>query len=194
MSTIEEHASELADNWRRFPSFALSDPPEGVWACVYTHNRDSDRLERSNAEVYERELRPFMESEDSFDVRPEHHKHFAVGWVDGFLIRVYDDAGQVTEAFKAYHRLKMRENDYPILDEERYSQMEAEELAEDFAEVVKSVARRYFVEVADDTMIERVDEWVRASEWHGVYHEEGWKRKELAAIEALETLGYTWVA
>jgi hypothetical protein len=47
------------------------------------------------------------------------------GHVNGFSIRVYR-TGEVTEAFKAYHELKERLTDYPVLDEEDYSNREVE--------------------------------------------------------------------
>ena len=41
----------------------------------------------------------------------EHHNHWAVGWVDGYAIRVYRD-GKITEAFRTWHDLQARMNDY----------------------------------------------------------------------------------
>ena len=86
------------------------------WAIVYTHNRDSDLLDQSNADAIDKALAPFTEG-DSPDVRAEHHGHWACGWIDGYAIRVYRN-GQITEAFRAYHALAARLADYPVLDEE----------------------------------------------------------------------------
>ena len=94
------------------------------WAIVYTHNRDSDLLDQSNADAIDKALAPFTEG-DNPDVRAEHHGHWACGWIDGYAIRVYRN-GQITEAFRAYHELAARLADYPVLDEEDFSRREYE--------------------------------------------------------------------
>ena len=90
---------------------------------MYTHNRDSELLDLSNAAQIDAALAPFMEEEGAADVRAEHHAHWACGWTDGYSIRVYRN-GQITEAFRAYHALAVRLADYPVLDEEDYSRRE----------------------------------------------------------------------
>jgi hypothetical protein len=49
----------------------------------------------------------------------------SVGYLDGYSIRVFR-AGRITEAFKTYHALAERLENYPILDEEGYSRREYE--------------------------------------------------------------------
>lgn len=120
---IEAAAQQLAGNHRHFDSFAWFDRPDDSdnWTVVYTCNRDSSLLEQSNAEAIAAELQCFI---DSGDVVAEHHGHFAVGWIDGFAIRVFNAAGQVTEAFRVWCRLQERLSDYPVLDEEDFSRRE----------------------------------------------------------------------
>jgi hypothetical protein len=60
-------------------------------------------------------LRSFSETKNP-DVVFESHSHWAVGHVDGFSMRVYR-AGEVTDAFRAYHGLMERLEAYPVLDE-----------------------------------------------------------------------------
>ncbi len=126
--TLEEVAKEAAGNWRKFDSFCWHrardlDDAEN-WAIVYTENRDSGLLDQSNAAAIDGAMEPLTEADDP-DVVAEHHHHWACGWVDGYSIRVHRD-GQITEAFKAYHALAERLADYPLLDEEEYSNREYE--------------------------------------------------------------------
>ena len=101
--TIEDAASEAAGNWRRFSCFAwdrardLDDPDD--WAIIYTHNRDSDLLDESNAAAIAKALTPFSEADEPDVVFECSFSHWAVGHVDGFSIRVYRD-GEITDAFR----------------------------------------------------------------------------------------------
>jgi hypothetical protein len=123
---LETGAREARGNWQKFDSFGWHDRPEdgAEWAIVYTHNRDSDLLDQSNADAIDKALAPFTEG-DNPDVRAEHHGHWACGWIDGYAIHVYRN-GQITEAFRAYPELAARLADYPVLDEEDFSRREYE--------------------------------------------------------------------
>lgn len=124
--TLEDTAVEMAGNWKKFDSFAwfrrreLADPD--AWAVVYTHHRDSGLLAESNAGVITTTLEPFTAGDDP-DVVGESHGHWAVGHIDGFSIRVFK-GGEITDAFRTYHALAERMENYPILDESDYSQRE----------------------------------------------------------------------
>jgi hypothetical protein len=125
---LKDAAREAAGNWQDFNCFAwfrkseLKKPED--WAIIYTHNRDSGLLDKSNAAVIEAAMKPFTEGDDS-DVVLESHNHWLVGHVDGFSIRVFK-RGRITKAFKTYHELAERMADYPILDESDYSEREYE--------------------------------------------------------------------
>jgi hypothetical protein len=133
---LEDAANEAAGNWQRFNCFVwfrdreLPDPDN--WAIIYTHNRDSGLLDQSNAEVIRKAMQPFADTEDP-DVVFESHSHWAVGHVDGFSLRVFRD-GQITEAFKVYHRLAEAMDAYPILDEIDYSNREFEATLENLTD------------------------------------------------------------
>lgn len=150
---IESAAQECAGNWHEFDSFCWYDRPDenpDDWGIIYTHNRDSGTIERCNGESIAEALAPFL---DSGDVVAEHHTHWACGWVDGFAIRVYR-AGEITEAFRAYFGLLERMEDYPILDEQRLGEMEAEESAqgwEDWArcDFIRAMEKRFGVEIVE---------------------------------------------
>ena len=126
--TLEEAARTAAGNWQRFPCFAwshsrdLDDPQD--WCIVYSHHRDSTLLDQSNASVIAETLEPFTDGDDP-DVVPEHHSHWAVGWIDGYAIRVFRNGG-ITSAFRKYHEIAVRLANYPVLDEEDYSRRELE--------------------------------------------------------------------
>lgn len=121
-------ARKAAGNWKRFDSFVwyretdIPDPEN--WAVLYTHHRDSRLLDQSNASVIRNRLMPFTEGEDP-DVVFESHSHWAVGHIDGFSLRVFND-GEITDSFRTYHELMERKDDYPILDETDYSNREYE--------------------------------------------------------------------
>lgn len=124
---IDQYAKELVGNWKKFGSFGWHDKPEDceLWCIIYTHNRDSEVLDRANH-------KSMLEAFDEFDeetIREERHGHWACGWTEGFAIKVYTDQSkaETTKAFKEYVNLALSLADYPILDEELYSRLECEE-------------------------------------------------------------------
>lgn len=121
-NTIKDAAREVAGNWKQFGSFAWFDKPDDAdnWAICYTSNRDSGLLEQCNEKCILEALDQYMEGDDP-DVVEERHTHWAVGYVDGFRVRVYRE-GEISEAFRAYYALCQRMADYPVLDEEAYSE------------------------------------------------------------------------
>ncbi|CAE7889620.1 traC [Symbiodinium microadriaticum] len=127
LAFVRTDQTELVGNWKRFECFVwYRDDIEDAenWSIIYTHHRDSGLLDQSNASVIETALEPFTEGDDP-DVVMESHNHWAVGHIDGFSIRVFHD-GQITDAFRKYHELAESMSNYPILDEEDYSNREIE--------------------------------------------------------------------
>lgn len=128
-----ELAKELVNNHAKFKSFGWHDAPSDArnWCIVYTVNRDSDALARSNARQIDKALAPFLDDDDSPDVTTEHHGHWACGWIDGYAIRVYrPGTNDLTPAFLAYAELRLALDTYPILDEEDFSKEEHKEADE----------------------------------------------------------------
>src|SRR5581483_11916281 len=111
------------------------------WSIVYTHNRDSDLLDQSNADFIRRDMSRFAEGDDP-DVVFESHGHWAVGHVIGMSIRVFRD-GEITEAFCRWHELAERFADYPVLDEQDYSNREYEATLENIADAAWRLKRKY---------------------------------------------------
>ncbi|APU89149.1 conserved hypothetical protein [Virus Rctr71] len=140
---IEDAAAECAGNWRQFDSFVwwrddMLDPEH--WFITYTHHRDSGLLDESNALVIDKALEPF----EGTDTIQEHHTHWAVGWVDGWAIRVYNNDGTITEAFKAYADPAYALSQYPILDEEDFSQREYDATIENIESEKGSVENKLY--------------------------------------------------
>jgi len=148
---LKEAAEQAAGNWCHFQCFVWyrDDIDDGEnWAIIYTHNRDSGLLDQSNASVIEKALESFTEvDDDDPDVVMESHNHWAVGHVDGFSIRVFHD-GQITDAFRKYHELAERLAEYPILNEEDYSNRELEATIENIGDAAWRVKEEY--ELPDD--------------------------------------------
>ncbi len=141
---LETAAQEAAGNWRKFESFSWHDQPDDAddWYIGYTSNRDSGLLEQSNGAAIKEELQPLTEGDDP-DVRFERHSHWAVGHVDGFLLRVYKN-GAITEAFKKLVELKDRLANYPILNEEDHSKREWEATHKNIEEAAKAYVRHLY--------------------------------------------------
>jgi hypothetical protein len=143
--TLEDAAKEAAGNWQSWTCFVwdrerdLEDSES--WGIFYTHNRDSRLLDQSNADAISKSMEPFTEGDDP-DVVMESHSHWAVGHVDGCSIRVYRN-GQITDAFKTYHEIKEQLADYPILNEEDYSERELEATLENITDAVWKLKHEY---------------------------------------------------
>lgn len=142
---LEERAEESAGNWKKFESFAWHDKPETPedWAIFYTHNRDSRLLEESNAAQIEKSLEKYFDIEPEV-IRSEHHTHWAVGWIDGYAIRVYSSPTNrsITDVFKEWCELEDAVESYPVLNSEDYSRRELEATMEN----IKQPSWRYSME------------------------------------------------
>lgn len=143
---LEEAARKAAGNWRDFNSFVwfrdreLEDSEQ--WAIIYTSHRDSTLLDQSNAAAITEAMEPFTEGDDP-DLVFESHSHWAVGHIEGFSLRVFDQNGEITPAFRAYHEFAERLADYPVLDDEDYSRRGYEATLENIADAACKVKQEY---------------------------------------------------
>lgn len=152
MTELEPWAAELAGNHRKFASFGWHNRPENdeQYGIVYMTNRDADLLTQSNWETALKLLEEYLEADEP-DIWTEVHNHWAVGWVEGFVVRVYDDSGEITPAANALNELREQLEDYPVLDEEDWSQREFDAQHEAIADVYLRKSEK-----ADDLP----DDWV----------------------------------
>lgn len=192
MNHHEALATSAAGNWRRFDSFAwharhdLEDADK--WCIVYTSNRDSRLLDESNAAAIAKILAPYLEADEP-DIVAERHSHWAVGYVDGYAIRVYDASGNVTPAFRAWCDIVASLDDYPLLDEEDYSRREYEATLEN----IESELRRVEYELPDDAS-SAIFSWLWDNEHREVESRDdqgGYPSRE-ALERACEALGYVY--
>ena len=192
---LNDAAHDAAGNWKRFNCFVwyrdneLTDADN--WAVIYTHNRDSDLLDQSNASVIAKAMEPFTEDDDP-DVVFESHHHWAVGHVDGFSLRVFKN-GEITEAFNAYHKLAERMADYPILDESDYSERELDATFENIGEAAWRLKQEF--DLPNEWQSE-VYSWIsdhRENALESVDDQGGWPDDD-DLNAAFEALGYQKVA
>jgi hypothetical protein len=189
-SDVRSAAEALAGNWREFDSFAWSrgyDLEDAErWMIWYTSSRDAGLLEESNEQAINDRLRPFSEGDDP-DLIFERHSHWAVGYLDGFSLRVYKPDGTITPAFQEFCRLKEELEAYPILDESDYSEREHRATLENYREELwrlrgelpdgwEAQVYGWFSDNGHDEFIENRDD------------RGGWAPRE-KLIEALEALG-----
>ncbi len=147
---VTEYAAELRGNWKTFDSFYWSDKPEDAaeWCIVYTHNRDSDALARSNATIIRQRLEACPHYDEN--ARNEHHGHWACGWVDGYAIRVSNAKGEYTGVFKEWCDIQNDIAQYPFLDESHFSDLEFTEACAYWAQMSVEERVRIWQEMPKD--------------------------------------------
>lgn len=153
--TLEDSAKELAGNHRKFESFGWRARPENdeAWTIITMQHRDSGALQRSNFIQIQKELEGIDADEENW--RVERHSDFLVGWQEAFVIQVYDADGAITSAFEKMHELQERMDDYPVLAEEHFSELESEEFDESwklwgFDEVKRNIEKQTDIDDFDD--------------------------------------------
>ena len=124
MDDLEQRAAELA--WRDTVDSYWEGPSDGsdksAWAMTISKHRDSGLLDESNYEVISADMKKRF-PDDVEDVR---FSHWAVGWVDHLFVRIRDANGAFTPAFEAIVEWEQELADYPVADEEHYSDLEHE--------------------------------------------------------------------
>lgn len=173
---IEDYAKQLRGNWQKFQCFVwfgerdVPDPEN--WTIVYTSNRDSGLIDQSNSAAIAKALEPFFEDERE-DISEQSHSHWAVGYVDGYAIRVHPlnkegvpTTSEYTPAFQKYCELLISLENYPILNEDDYSQRETEATIRNIMDIgrnlIKDGAHEFWAydvyRKLPDTEIENVDD------------------------------------
>jgi hypothetical protein len=74
--------------------------------------------------------------------------HWAVGWVEGYAIRVFRKSRPgITKAFQTWCQLQARLENYPMLDEEDYSRREFEATLENIEQQADRIAGKYDIDI-----------------------------------------------
>lgn len=123
-----------------------------TWGLApFTTHRDADDLQHSNFECIERDLVAAFPG----DVNVERFRHFAVGWIDHLLVKVVDEQGGITPAFRRVMEIQARLLQQPVYDQEDYqSRLDYEEEEEEEEEVV-APAQEYWCDIFDDLFYQR---------------------------------------
>ena len=132
------HYEKMAGNWHKITSWSWSKPPRPDDVHIhYMAGRDSDILSKSNFLAAQKIMKDFMTTDDDV-CWIENHTSSLVGWVDAFVIRIFDEDGNITPAAIKFRESVLLElDDYPILDDDLFSEMESEEAYEGFCEALK---------------------------------------------------------
>lgn len=103
------------------------------WFIAYTTHRDADTVTQANwADFIEALLgrdpgrTPYVhrDADDNIDVELHRFGHWAVEWTEALIVR--PDSEAAANVLDLHRRLE----DYPVLDDERLSAIESEEIAE----------------------------------------------------------------
>ena len=115
------------EKWKR-PDNYIGPDYEGYYILAGT-NRDSGCLNRSNFQVITERLK--VENLDIIDLTDNpspvnvRHTHWACGWIELILIHKDDK-----ESMKIANEIEENLDNYPVLDEDHFSEMEWTELRE----------------------------------------------------------------
>ena len=122
MPTDQELAEKAVAESARIPDFMyFGDLPIGeTWAFTFSKHRDSTIIDESNWDA----IRELLIEKFPDDTEIVHSSHWAVGWIDQPAVRMLDDAGRITPAGAEAIRILEQMKDYPLLDEDDYSQRE----------------------------------------------------------------------
>lgn len=121
-------AEKVVKSFREIPDFGYSgDLPLGrTWGIAFGQSRDSGLMEQSNFAVISADmLKRFRR-----DVQVVRFGHWAVGWVENIAVKMLDRHGRVTPAARAIFDWKSKMEDYPVADDEDYSQREYDAAAD----------------------------------------------------------------
>lgn len=187
---INAAATACAGNWRQFECFYNSDDEiDGAWAILYTHNRDSGLLTESNAAAIDKAMGPFVAADEA-DAKVYRASHWACGWVEGYAIRVFSASGEITAAFTTFAGLQAQLEQYPVLNEDDWTERETNATLENIVSELRRVDHTYAG--SDEDLAGEVFSWfwennqcaVECTDDQGAYPD----ADEIAA--ALDAMGY----
>lgn len=183
----EEAVSRYAPGARAGASFAYyGDLALGkTWAHTFGKTRDSGLLEQSNFDVIYGDLKKQFPD----DVEIERSSHWAVGWTDQIAVRMLNNEGRVTEAGKRVLDWKAKLEDYPVADEDHYSDLEAQETFDNVARTLKYIG-------LDDRqakrLVRKVIAWFYENDPSQIenHDDQGGDPGDAAVKDAVKAMGY----
>ena len=190
---IIDLAEELAGNHRSFESFGWGNRPinDHNYCIVNTSTRDSGLLDASNEHAILEALEPYLGSDR--DAWTECHSHWAVGYVNALIIRVYDESGAITPAFTEYAKCALALADYPVLDESDYSERGHNALCDNIERAIGYYGRKYDVDIVPLNIVDNVYRWL-ADHMPGELEDDGQDQGACpsadAIYECMVALGY----
>lgn len=143
MSTVRQEHSSNAAYWGE----------REEWLIAYAQHRDSDTLTRSNWAAFVEAL-----GGESDTVAIERSNHWAVGWVEYILVDPQD-----TERVKLAEELREQLDDYPVLDEMGFSNLEHEEYQEAWqdygrSDFVRGLRKKFNLSDAAEELLDQDEE------------------------------------
>ena len=154
------------------------------WLVAYATHRDADCLARSNWRSFIRKLGGTGEEgakgsqEINENLAIEEANHWAVGWVQYLLI-----APTAADLIAKAEEINADLEDYPVVDEMDWSQLEYDEYCKFFARDAKDEFRRHLKEHLSDRALDLIDsaepmgplvEWFEAQIPSGEYQHDGY--------------------
>lgn len=125
-------------------------------------HRDSDVLQESNYAVALRVLKAVRDTgtdDLTPDVYEQRASHWAVGWVDTIGVRVYDAAGEFTPAWREACTLRGSLEDYPVLDDEDYSERERDAVEADWPDYWRRMRPDTLAELDETAVLDACTEF-----------------------------------
>lgn len=149
--TCDAQENWLAQSLERPPSFGHHSDIDlfCTWSLgPVIRTRDSGILETANYKALKAALKagPFVDYDDADDPDAADFavfaaRHWAVGWVDHLSFRVTDENGEASPIARWIYDWYAALSDYPVADEDLYSELEYEALQESLASLVRDTVR-----------------------------------------------------
>jgi len=160
-AAIASWARPQCGNWDREKNFSFwhDDANPATMSIRFTATRDSGLMEQSNAAAIESILSDYWQLgaiSDGDNAEPITCGHWAVGHVDGYLIRMFDD-GVPTIAAGIMALIDDRLAECPVLDDGDYIRREEIALRDAVRDIIRQVSG---APVADDATVTDVVRWL----------------------------------
>lgn len=183
---LAEIATVKAAQTRKMPHWEPDDGSNPLnWGTFLGHHRDSTLLEESNWEVITNDmLNRFPD-----DVELVTFGHWGVGWIEEMFVRMRDEQGRFTSAFKAAVEWAEKLEEYPVADEMDYSEREYEATVENIRQIGYSMVRAPEPEGWPGSVYSWLSENGYDDELENVDDQGGYPSED-AVRDALEALGY----